>query len=250
MSRTLAAALTVLVVFAIPSTSHAAMMFAESDGIQLFSVPQPSPGAGYTATMIQARATNPDYSIVTLSNLVIGSGHQVWPNVDVETPRDGSPPTVGPLYASEWLSFDSHLMITPEMVGGNGGAGYAGITEANDGSTTDTLPTKTNIPNTEIGPFGGYGDIRMANPSDGFFLSREHRSNEVDLAYVVTEDGRLADIPVTLTIGLLGSAGSPDAEFFAKFGYDGPINVPMVPEPTAVLPLLLGMLAICLGARR
>ena len=249
MSRTIAAALTALIVFTVPTASQASMMFAESDGIQLFSVPQPSPGAGFSAAVIQARSTNPDFSIVTLANLAIGSGHQVWANVDVERPRGATPPVAGNLFAEEWIPLDTHLMITPEMVGGNGGAGYNGITEQNDGSTTDSLPTTATVPNTEIGAFGGYGDIAMSLPTDGFFLTREHRGDTIDLAYVVAENDRMVDIPVTLTIGLLGSAGN-DEEFFAQFGYDSPINVPIVPEPAGAFAFMVGLLALLTRCRR
>ncbi len=221
-----------------PALSDAAMMFAESDGIQLYSVPQPSPGQGFSAAIIQARATNPDYSIVTLGNIRIGSAHQVWSDVDGTKMSTSKFPVTGPLLPTDWIELDSHLVISPDMVGGNGGAGYDGIDEANDGSTTGILPSDLSSVEAAT-PFAGYGDIQMADSTDGFFLTRESRGNSIDLAYVVAENGRIEDIPVTLTAGVLGSAGSPDSEFFAMFGFDSPITVPIaVPEPASGLGFL------------
>ena len=52
------------------------------------------------------------------------------------------------------------------------------------------------------GGCAGIGGIRMTDPTDAFFLDTPFQTNEVSLAYIVSETGPAGD--VFLTVGVLG----------------------------------------------
>lgn len=253
MSKTPAVILSAFFLLAVYNNSSNAreIVFAEADGIQLVSVEQDSPGGGLSATMIQARSVDPDYSIVTLTNLSIGNVQNVWADT-LEPSPTAQPPVEGQLYHETWIPYDSHLVISGDMIAGTAGEGYAGLTETNDGMVNDdsTLAVITDEGLGEIRPIVGSGDIFLSSPTDAFFLTREARGNSVDIAYVVGTSEAMINLPVTLSVGLLGSQGPPDTEFFARFGYDEPINVPFVPEPSANLLMLVAGLCVAFKSRR
>jgi hypothetical protein len=98
------------------------IIFAELGGVQLVSIPQPSPGDGFRATIIQVRAADPSHEVVTFENLsIIGNAHHVWPERELPQEFDAYEfaklPEPDSTYPVEWLSFDSHILLTYGMIG-------------------------------------------------------------------------------------------------------------------------------------
>jgi hypothetical protein len=121
------------------------------------------------------------------------------------------------------------------MIGGGAGGSYGGIGETNDLSIglIDGLP-----PASDFDPVSGVGPISMANETDAFFLDTVFQSNDVQLAYLVAQDGAA---PALLTLGVLGegitNSGEPGG---AQWGFGGnPDPLPLIPEPAS------GLLALC-----
>ena len=205
------------------------------------------------ATRISARSVDPAGTLVTFTNLAfLGANHQVWDALTMSAATQGTAkgaPAAGPLYSEEWIPYDSYVAITMDMVGGQAGGGYTGISDQNDGSLGDGgLP-----PTAASAALVGFGDIAMQAATDAFFVSPDFQQQSIDIAYIV--DGTPADPgDITMTLGILGS-GIVDAgtEGGASFGYDPiagtttPITVPFVPEPAAggmAAFACLGMLAL------
>ncbi len=192
-------------------------------GVEIWSEPQPNPGPGLRATKLVLRTEEPADRIVTFENIAItGDVHQVFdtpfqfPTPNPDTLVDST------LFNGSWGDFDSHLLLTPSMIGGGAGGGFNGISESNDGSLgSGGLPKSS-------GGFDartGIGDLAMAAPTDAFFLDTPFQTNEVDFAYVVTP---VAGGDVLLTLGVLGSgfvnSGQPGG---ANWGFNGvaPVDV-------------------------
>lgn len=230
---------TVISIIGLPCTLSAQdeIVFAERGGVQLVSVLQPSPGPGLLATNVVVRSLDPDHQVVTFENLSFqGDVHQVWPDdFSFACPScHAKPPEPGSDYGSDWSAYDSHLVIHIDMVGAEQG-GYIAISETNDGSTSTTvgagLSTISINDDLTIHPRTGFGDIRMRDTTDAFYVVPQYQTNSVDLAYVVTHN---QNPNVLMTVGILGDgfvhAGQPGG---ADFGIRGnpPVVIPFVPEP-------------------
>lgn len=222
------------------------LVFAELGGVQLVAIPQPSPGGGFLATKIEARSIIPGESIVTLENIRISGAHHVWASDGTQPPGGTAKgrPTAGPDFHDNWISYDSHLLITEDMVGGGAGGSYTGIVETNDGSTTEALSLPP-VLDGQVPALSGFGPIAMQDPSDAFFLKPEFQTETLDLAYVVTSG--TSDMPVELVVGILGSE-----HLRAAFGYgeNGAIPIPfLIPEPSTISLLMVIFVALSLYAR-
>lgn len=225
-------------------------------GVEVWSIPQEAPADGVLATILELRTVDPDSSLVTFTNLAITGGktHQTW----LGGPFGGPTPSVdtvaaGQAFGEGWDKFDTHLLITPPMVGGGAGGGFPGITETNDGSTTDAIGATLPQLAGGFGASTGFGDLAMGAATDAFFLTPENQSNTLPFAYVVTDGVAAGEGEVFLTLGVLG-AGIVDAgvDGGAAFGYLGndPMAIPFaVPEPSAVALAGLACLGL-LGLRR
>ena len=199
---------------------------AELGGVSVVSIPQPSPLPGLLATKVVLRA-RPESQLVTFENVKItGAAHQVW------TPSAcfGFSPTSTPfvdarcwdIFPPEWIAADSHILISPSMVGG-GGTGIVSIKESND--LTNPAMANENLPLLEgqATAITGMGDTAMKLVTDVFFVTPEFQLNEIDFAYLVTpDDSTGAAGEVFLTVGVLGdgfiNSGDPGG---ASFGFRG-----------------------------
>jgi hypothetical protein len=160
-------------------------IIAELGGVQMLAIDQdPALTPGYNAARIVLRS-NPGTSLVTFENLRIeGPLVQTWLSGPFGGPTAKNV-VAGPTYPGEWVPYDSHLNITsvdPNMLGGQAGNGFNGISETNDMSIGEIpgLPRVQNTPSVS-----GIGPISMVDATDAFFLAPEFQTNEVDLAYVV-----------------------------------------------------------------
>jgi hypothetical protein len=179
------------------------ILLAARGGVEVWSVPQPSPGPGFVATRIELRASYPAAKLVTIEALHIdGSLIQIWlptkPDTLISTPKAPWPTS----YPGEWAPYDSRILIKPSMVGGGAGAGYDGIDESNDRSLK---------PIQELPPFlgktapAGLGDISMEQGTDAFFLDTRFQSERVELAYLVARSRDAAAGDFKMNLGVLGS---------------------------------------------
>ena len=93
-----------------PMTHAQELVFAELDGVQLVSIPQPSPGDGFVATKLQARAVHADAILAAFANLSMRTTHQVWTGNGLQAAGGTAkgPPEVDEMYAAEWVPFDAH----------------------------------------------------------------------------------------------------------------------------------------------
>ena len=206
-------------------------------GVEVWSEPQSDPAAGFQATKLVLRTTSPTASIVTFENIAVtGALHQVFDSILMNPTPHPDTLADSASFNGSWGVFDSHLLITPSMVGGSAGGGFAGISESNDGSFgSGGLPPSSGGFNAKT----GIGDLAMASPTDAFFLDTPFQSNEVEFAYLVTPVGGAG---VFLTLGVLGdgivNSGDPGG---ARWGF-GPASGPLpilfrnpVPEPAVGL---------------
>ena len=108
------------------------ILLAELGGVQMMTIPQGSPGPGLLATKVVLR-TDAANKLVTYENIKItGLVHQTWlpgafggppgPTPFVDSPGWGQLPP-------EWMSADSHILISPSMVAGGAGGSHGGIGE-------------------------------------------------------------------------------------------------------------------------
>lgn len=199
-------------------------VFAEWNGVQLLSIPQPSPGEGFIATKIQARSVDTRLPLVTYTGLSISNAHQTWLDSPFQSANGNAlgPPVAGPTYAPEWVPYDSHLLIRPETVGGEVLQSYFGITETNDGTSpaSGSLPT---IMDDTISALTGYGQIEMPDLTGGFFVLPEFQHHTHDVAYLVTRaDGSQE---VELSVGILG--GGELSAFFGSIPKQ-PVAEPLI----------------------
>ena len=138
-------------------------------------------------------------------------------------------------------------MITSEMVGGGAGGSYDGITETNNGSTSEQL-TLPAVLDGEVPALSGFGKIAMQEPTDAFFFHQEYQEYELDLAYVVISDAN--PNPPGLTLGILGegtiTSGEPGGAFF---GDGDPVPILLIPEPGFAL-LWVALIATTCTFRR
>ena len=221
-------------------------------GVEVWSVPQPALGDGYEATKIVLRGVDPASKLVTFENLRFdGDLVQTWLSGPFGTPTAKGAPEAGPTYMAEWIPYDSHLLISSYMIGGQVGGGYAGISEFNDMSIGQIpgLSLVSGFPQA-----AGFGPIAMANPTDAFFLGTSFQTNEVDLAYLVRQTGAgAADGHITMTLGVLGSgvvnSGQPGG---ASFGFNGndPVVIRFIPEPSAMFLVVFALAAVTCLRRR
>lgn len=216
-------------------------------GVEVYSVPQPAPAGGFVATKILLRTSDSNAKIVTFENIKIsGDVHQVFDSVVMDPTPNADTVGDSALFNGAWGVFDSHLLITPDMVRGEAGNGYSGIFETNNGAFGNGgLPPSSGGSDAMT----GIGDLTMVNQTDAFFLDTPFQSNEVEYAYLVTPAGT-AGGNVFLTLGVLGdgivNSGDPGG---ASFGFNGnePVLVQFIPEPATGLLVALagiGLLAI------
>jgi hypothetical protein len=206
-------------------------------GVEVWSEPQADPAAGFRATKVVLRTTSPTASVVTFENIAVtGAVHQVFDSIVMDPTPHPDTLADSAVFNSSWGVFDSHLLITPSMVGGAAGGGFSGISERHDGSLgSGGLPPSSGGSNAKT----GIGDLAMASPTDAFFLDTPFQGSELEFAYLVTPVGGAG---VFLTLGALGqgivNSGDPGG---ARWGFgpdDGPLPVLFrnpVPEPAAGL---------------
>ena len=224
-------------------------VFASAGGVDLISIGQPSPGAGFLATLVRARTQDPARRLVTFENMnFIGNLHHVWDarfgqTVEVTQAEETLP--------EAWIAYDSHQLIRWSWLGGQAGCGLFCAAESNDGMTTELLKQRFSMSDDLV---AGFGDILMNSPTDASFLGAEHQSNVVDLAYLVTT---VDDSQVFMNVGILGdgivNSGEPDG---ARFGFEAYSDTPNlavpfpVPEPAVSWAGLLSAAAVFLVRRR
>ncbi len=222
-------------------------------GVDVWWVPQPDPGPGYSAGNIVLKTTDENAKIVTFENLKIEGGIvQTWLSGPFAAPTAKGAPTAGPTYDASWIPYDSHVLIrdlNPNMVGGGAGGSYGGITEDNDGliGAIAGLPQASGFD-----PNSGIGSIHMGAETDAFFLDTAFQANELDLAYVVTQTGAAAAAgEILLTLGVLGegivNSGDPGG---ANWGFGDNPGALVVPEPASGLLALCSILGLAVIRRR
>ena len=220
-------------------------VFAELGGVQLLAENVELPDyPNYAATKVIAKGVDPESKLETFANISITGNpvqtHSSW----IPGGNALGRPVAGPLYAAAWADLDTHVLISNDMIAG----GVFGIGEVNDHS----LGTGPFFSIFQLPPVVGIGELKMANPTDAFFLHPEFQQNEIDFAYIVTPAELAASNPVQMTVGFRGSgitdAGVPGG---AAFGYDGNpvVNIPFVPEPASGLMATLACAGL-LGMRR
>lgn len=228
--------MTVLVcvgIWAYQGHAQSEIVFAELGGVQLVSQPIDLPREDYVATIIEARAIDPNAKITTLTNISIsGAVHQVHGPLTSALHPIGNALAEMPsnVYHESWGDFDTHLQFTEAMVED----GSWTLQEQNDGRFgIAQLPLSFVVP-----PKAGLGELRLVNPTDEFSLTPEYQLRSIDIAYVVTPVtvGFVRDDAVQLSLGLRGTGIIDEGELGgAAFGYNSnpPVNVPfVVPEPS------------------
>lgn len=205
-------AVLVAVSLAIPGSAGADQLLGARGGVEIWSVPQPSPGPCFVAARIEARAGDPGARLVTFEGLAFrGRFVQLWQPALEGPPRSTPKSPLPDSYPVEWAPYDSRLLIEPSMVGGGAGGGYSGIDETNDGSLTpiDGLPRLFSRD-----PPAGFGEISMDLVSDAFFLNAPFQTDTVALAYLVAGAGDATGGQLTMSLGVLGegitNSGEPD----------------------------------------
>lgn len=225
------------------------ILMAERGGVEIWAIPQPAPATGFLATRVELRAQNHEAALVTYTNIKIeGRVHQTWLGGPFGTPTiDQSHVRPDAAYAEGWAALDTHLLMDAGMMGGcDGGGGYAGISETNDGSSLayEQLPP---LSGTSFIAETGYGDLKMANETDACFFIPEFQRNELPYAYIVTDNHPTTGPgEVFLTFGFLGPgivhAGLAGGVAFG-FEQQPPLQVPFqVPEPGAAMLFVLGLI--------
>ena len=222
------------------SRVEAEIVFAGRGGVELVSIPQPSPGDGLLATIVHFRTVDPAARIVTFEGFdFMGNLHQVrlpvssnpTPNLDAWDREE-----VSTEFSSTWMAYDSHILLKQQWLGGSAGCGFSCMVEANDESTTGLLQ-----PNSSPDTITGYGAIFRRNDNEAaFFVPTPRQQSEIEFAYLVVS----ADNPNILMNGAILGLGIENGEFGttkgASFGFDEPILVPFVPEPSVATMLLCG----------
>lgn len=216
-------------------------------GVEVWSMPQASPGQGYLATKVVLRAADENARLVTFENLSFGVNEdrsapvQTWLSGLFGTPtaKNVAP---GPTFPEDWIPVDSHLLISsmppPTMIGGEAGNGFTGITEENDMSLGQ-IEGLSDVQGTFS--TSGIGQISMVESTDAFFLDTDFQLREIDLAYLVGTEGAVS---VPMSLGVLGegivNSGDPGG---AAWGFaDDALHIPFVPEPGSVSLLAMGAL--------
>lgn len=213
-------------------------------GVEVWSFPDANAPAGTLAAHVRLTSAE-GTKLVTFENVAIqGKVHQVWDDVLMGPTAKGAPAETA-LYNTEWVPYDTHLAVSEDMVGGQAGGGYNGITEENDGSTTDALSLP---PATAAGAISGVGGLAMGLPTDAFFLDTDFQSNSVEWAYIVTPAAGYQDGDVTLTVGVLGEGIVNSGEDGGAF-FNG-IAISMVPEPASGLMALVSVMGLAMLRRR
>lgn len=222
-------------------------------GVQVLSIPQPTPLDGLLATKLVFRTENPDHTVVTIEGLSFaGDVHQAW----LEGPLGGptaSLPSASPTYHEDWIATDGHLFFDANCIACASGFGDI-LTETNDGSTNERFAHLLPQASAGLGALTGFGELRFQSRQDAFFFKTENQTNEVEFAYLVTTaatDESPAGV-VTMSIGLLGegiiNSGNPGG---AQWGLDdgAPLVIPfyVVPEPAG---LQVCWIALLIGLRR
>lgn len=185
----------------IGDTNDGRIVFAQNDNLRLVSVPETNPtlaARGLRATKVIIETIDPEAKIVTFTGMEFaGDLHQTWV-LEQSTP---SVPTPGATFLPEWVQYDSHLLITADMVGGEGGGGFTGIVETNDASAP-----AGEIPGEVFGVSAtvGLGSIAMRTETDAFFLDVDFRFNALELARIVIP----AEGSATMTAEILGTGFS------------------------------------------
>lgn len=198
-----------------------AIYIAEQGGVTLTATPTEAP-EGFSAAILSL--SSPEGSKMTVfEDLLIGTEMNRGPN-PVQTWTSGpffTPTILGPLpplptFLSEWAPYDSHLLLTKEMLGVGDGSGLSLITENNDSSIGSLgLPTINNAFRARI----GRGEISTLT---ALGLEPDFQSNSVDFARIIVPatDSR----PIPFSLGVVGegivNSGQPDGAFFDKVPLD------------------------------
>lgn len=211
------------------------IVLAEVHGVTLSAIPLDSP-EGFQRVLLRFKSPE-DTKIVTFHDLQIGGefrgeGNPTQVCLDALCASHSSFTPPGATWHAAWTRYDTHLLITPDMVGGGAGDAYAGIHDLNDGrygdqglpKLSDELPVSA-----LVGALVGEGPLRMNQFNDAFFLKEEYQSNSIDFAQVVFRD-EPDRTPVPLTIGVLGS-GIVDAGVNGSTVFFDRVPI-IVPEPS------------------
>ena len=215
------------------------ILLAERGGLQVVSIPQPSPAPGFVSTHIELRALDPDAKLVTWTNVKIeGRVHQTWLEGGLGQPTPNLDQVgAGPTYGEDWRALDSHLLLRNNMMGGCTGGCFQGISETNDGLSLAHryLNSIRPQPDIELRPRTGFGNIKMQRETDAFWI-QDPQTHTMPYAQIVTDyDAINGPGEVHLTFGVLGERVINSGEVGgATFGFDGqePVLVRFaVPEP-------------------
>lgn len=186
-------------------------------GVEVWAIPEPSPGFGLIANTIELRTTDPSATIVTFEKYKLsGQVHHAWLGGPFGAPTTHLD-TVGPgtTYLEEWAAFDSYFMFSGDMIGGRRITSFPPV-ETNDGSTTELIGSQLGTIN-EWTAKTGFGDIGYNRESDAFYIRAQFQGNSVPFAKVVGCD-------VQLTLGVLGNgiinSTEPNGALFGHNGND------------------------------
>lgn len=232
------------------ASAQEAVLLTSEYAVEVWSTLRETSIEGLMSATITLRSPE-DTRLVTLTELELTGGvHQVWR----DSPAAGGPTqTVDHFDQPSWAGidgrpFDSHMLITADMVGGGAGESFGGISETNDASSNFA----SQIGSEDMGVMTGFGDLALARRSDFFFLREEFQSNELDVLHVAGCGEANLSFSV-LGSGLIfpdrGDTFTPPPPMFDSVDVFAGMAPACVPEPRGWLTLLFAALAVLFSSR-
>ena len=177
-----------LILFAPSVFAQDPIRLGSDNGVTMYSVSQDAPGRGFQSAKIVLKVDNDAAPIVSLENIKIeGDVVQAWSSL-------GGPNALAteasPIYDSSWTAFDTHLLISEDMILGRSFSTF----EENDGTLGDLdLPTALagiSIANIGIGP------TRVGSSNETLILDPLFQINELAIAQIVSTGVAFASVDV------------------------------------------------------
>lgn len=235
--RNVIVAVTLSLSFASLADAGDPFLVASRGGVEVWSIPEASPGFGLKASTIELRSVADKTMGLFYNPGLTGEVHQTWLEGPFGRDGTGSTSSFDPLITQDqWRLFDSHILPT---IGSHRGEGRH--LEENDGSTTAQIGNKLARVERHFGDgtfsagaLTGFGDLYTTGAEPAIYLHREF-TNTYPLARVV-------GCNVWLSVAVGGQGIDPAV---ADFGGFNELSVQVqhsnglcpVPEPTYSLHL-------------